>query len=92
MEFVVVFLFLVTGLTLNKIPKGEYYRDDQQAPSRQSEAPIQNQYAGPAPVRQQKSDNMILKIAKATIIGRIITAAIPSKERDVEMQQQQYRR
>lgn len=77
MEFIIVVVFEVTGLTLNKIPGGEDYSGARQA-----------QYDSQASVRHQKPDHMMLKIAKATIIGRIVMAVIPSKERDLEMEQQ----
>lgn len=88
-EFIVVVVYEGTGLTLKKAPKEAHYEATQQIPSRDSAAPIQNQYAGAgqAPVGQPKKENMFLKVAKYTIMGRLVMAAMPSKNEDVEMQQ-----
>ena len=88
-EFIVVALYEGTGLTLKKVPKEVHFEATQQIPSHDSATPVQQQYAGAGQApREQKPENKFLKIAKYTIIGRIVTSLIPSKDRDVEMQQQ----
>ncbi|KAG0648891.1 hypothetical protein D0Z07_4945 [Hyphodiscus hymeniophilus] len=89
-EFVVVVLYEGTGLTLKKVDKAQHYETTQQVPSRDSVRPIRDQHAGAgsAPVDQPKKDNIFLKVAKFTIMGRLVMAAMPSKKTDVEMQAQ----
>lgn len=89
-EFIVVAVYEGTGLALKKVPKEQHFEGTQQIPSRNSAAPIQNQHAGASRVPAQKpkkQENIFLKVAKFTIIGRLVTAAMPSKDADVEMAQ-----
>ncbi|RFU24841.1 hypothetical protein B7463_g11495, partial [Scytalidium lignicola] len=89
-EFVVVLLYEGTGLTLKKLDKNESVppqgtHTHSQIPSDSSnETPLQQQRQ-----REAKKENPILKIAKMTIIGHIITALAGSgKKRDYELEQQ----
>jgi MFS family permease len=91
-EFIVVAVYEGTGLTLKKASKDVHYEATQQIPSRESAAPIGNQYsgAGQATVREKQKENAFLKVAKYTIMGRLVMAAMaamPKKNEDVEMQQ-----
>ena len=89
-EFLIVAVYEGMGLTLKQaLPKESHYDATGQTSSHGSAAPIQNQYAGAgqASVEQPKKENVFLKVAKFTIIGRLVMAAMPSKNQDVEMQQ-----
>jgi hypothetical protein len=89
-EFLIVAIYEGTGLTLKKVlPKEPHYEATEHTSSHGSAAPIQNQYAGAgqASLGQPKKENAFLKVAKFTIIGRLVMAAMPSKNQDVEMQQ-----
>jgi hypothetical protein len=89
-EFVVMAVYEGTGLTLKKVPKEEHFEATQQICSHDSAAPVQGQHTDGRVPRQQKQqmpENKFLKIAKYTIIGRIVMALIPNKDKDVEMQQ-----
>lgn len=90
-EFIIVSLYMGTGLTLRKLdrtgqepPEGAYTSDQ-----------IRNDTSGETPLQARsqqtpRKENPVLKIAKMTIIGRIITSLMGSgnRERDYEMQQQ----
>lgn len=88
-EFIVVIIYLGVGLTLHQIPKNshvEIYADDQQIPSTSTSQ--QQQYQQQP--RKGGAGNTALKIAKKTIIGRVVMALIPDKkDQDVQMAQQQ---
>ena len=74
-EFVIVAVYEGTGLTLNKISKhrvASEYIEGQSGHQTSDSA----HYAPPA----KKQDNVLLKIAKRSIIGRIVMSAVPSKE------------
>jgi hypothetical protein len=72
-EFLVVVMFEAMGLTLQKSVKEEHVEVGRIHKSPQLGAPTQD------------SDNAVLRIAKKTIIGRIVMAIIPRKEKDIEM-------
>jgi hypothetical protein len=88
-EFIVVLIFEGTGLTLKKVVHEEHVEGARIIPSSDSNS---NTYAAPQQQRQQKSGagNKVLKALQYTIIGRIVMAFIPNKEKDVEMQHQQH--
>ncbi|TGO58235.1 hypothetical protein BCON_0057g00220 [Botryotinia convoluta] len=90
-ELVIVVVYLAIGVTLKVKPKdvvadAEIQRvsgtSDSDEPlgrqNQQRQTQQQNQKAG--------RENMVLKIAKKTIIGRLVMAFIPEKKADVEMQ------
>jgi hypothetical protein len=87
-EFLVVVCFEATGLTLKRVVREEHVQGARIIPSSDS-----NAYSAPQqPQRQQKqgAGGKILKVLSYTIIGRIIVSIIGNKEKDVEMQNQQY--
>lgn len=64
-EFFIVIIFLIVGLTLHKtpeIPQGERYEEPRAYPSNR-----------PSQSRQNGGGNIAMKIAKKTIIGRLVT-------------------
>jgi len=88
MEMICVIGFEVMGLTLQKQEKPQHvaathgYNPDE--PLHEGQATNGNSNG------QQKAphqDNVALRIAKKTIIGRIVMSFIPEKQNDVEMQQ-----
>jgi len=102
-EAIVVVIYESVGLTLRQLPKGVSAPvAHHQVPSSASNDYPANNYSA-APQRQQqqqqqsqagyrKQDNLALRIAKRTIIGRLVTAAIPKNHEDVEMQDSAYAR
>jgi len=87
-EFLVVVCFEGTGLTLKRVVREEHVEGARIIPSSDS-----NTYSAPQqPQRQQKqgAGSKVMKILSYTIIGRIITAMVGDREKDVEMQNQQY--
>ena len=85
-ELAVVVTYEIVGLTLKAVPKQQ---DVEHLPS------TAGSDGRPIPgVDNKKGSNVggkILKIARMTIIGRIVMALIPKKDsRDVEMQNQQF--
>jgi len=76
MELPVVIVFEVTGLSLRKVVKVERQTGTRQMNSSDSSQPMQKKGKG----------DMVLKIAKKTIIGRIVMAFVPSEKHDLEMQ------
>lgn len=88
-EFIIVIIYEGMGLTLKRVSPEEHVEATQQIPSHDSVAPMQNKYAGAGQApRQQRKENVFLKIAKYSILGRLVMAFIPKKDQDVEMQQQ----
>jgi hypothetical protein len=86
-EFIVVLVYEGFGLTLHQVQKEQHvegnFAGHQPVPSTSSS---QAQYR-PA----QPKENVVLGIAKKTIIGRIVMSLIPSKkEEDVQLHQQDY--
>jgi hypothetical protein len=84
-EFIIVVVYEGIGLTLQQVPKEQhvesYAAGHQQIPSSSSSHVPQPKS------RAQNAGNTALKIAKMTIIGRLISIMIPDKKnRDVEMQ------
>jgi len=84
-EFIIVIIFEGTGLTL-KVIKEEHVEGARIIPSSDS-----NSYSAPQQ-RQQRGGvgSGVMKVLKYTIIGRIISSMMGEKEKDVEMQNQQY--
>lgn len=81
-ELAVTICYEAVGLTLKKLPKKSH--------GVQQVGSVDSSDAS-APMMQEKKENLALKIAKKTIIGRIVMAFVPSddhKVRDVEMQSQ----
>lgn len=83
-EFIVVIIFEGTGLTLKKVVREEPVEGARIIPSSDSD------YAGTQQRQRQSGGNKVLKVLQYTIIGRVIMAFIPNKEKDVEMQNRQY--
>ncbi|EPE33719.1 hypothetical protein GLAREA_06732 [Glarea lozoyensis ATCC 20868] len=69
-ELIVTVTYLSIGMTLAVVPKPQV--GSYEEGGNQSNPP--------------KQDNVVLRIAKRTIIGRLVMALIPSKQKDVEMQ------
>jgi hypothetical protein len=92
-EFVVVVIYEGTGLTLQKLPKESEFNDAplNYAPLVQDGNGAQYTTATPRS-KPSSAGQKVLKAAKYTIIGRIITSCIPERNHDVEMQKQQGRR
>jgi len=86
-EFIVVVIYESVGLTLRQVPKNQHvqgYAHEAQ--------PLPGTPSSGAQYRQQPvQGNRALRIAKKTIIGRIVMAFIPKgRDSDVEMHQQNY--
>ncbi|KAF7865210.1 hypothetical protein EAF04_006187 [Stromatinia cepivora] len=92
-ELVIVVIYLAIGLTLRVQPKDMVVEGDmqripgtpdsdrslgQQSQQRQRQAQKQSQKSG--------AGNVVLEIAKKTIIGRLVMSFVPEKREDVEMQ------
>ncbi|KAI9649211.1 hypothetical protein NHQ30_001779 [Ciborinia camelliae] len=90
-ELVIVMIYLGIGVTLRVQPKDTVADGEmERVPgTSDSEEPLgqQNQH-GKTQKRSQKSGagNVVLNIAKKTIIGRLVVAFVPEKREDVEMQ------
>lgn len=84
-EFIVVIIFEVMGLTLQKAVKEEHVEAATHYQSGDSDMPMPAQ-------KKSGGDNTALRIAKKTIIGRVVMAALPNKEKEVEMQRGYVRR
>jgi len=94
MEMICVIGFEIMGMTLRKQEKVQHveathsYNPDE--PLHQGQASPSHSQNGQKVPHQ---DNMALRIAKKTIIGRIVMGFMPEKREDVEMQQgRQYAR
>lgn len=86
-ELVVVAVFETMGLSLKKLPKEAHVEATQQKVSSAGSAEPLNEQP-----REEKQENLALRIAKKTIIGHVIMAFVPkSQPRDVEMQDQDRR-
>ena len=87
-EFIIVLTYEIVGLTLQKATKEEFLGDSR---STQSAKGFQQQQQ---PQNRTVGDSRAMKIAKKTIIGKIVMAAVPSRENDdLEMDRpRQYRR
>jgi len=88
-EFIVAVTLMSIGLTLNKVPKdNERYAVGHQA------IPTSSDSSRPMGIQQMKAgggDNRALRIAKKTIIGRIVMSFVPeNRDQDVEMQGNNY--
>lgn len=86
-EFIIVVIFEVVGLTLRKQVKEQRVEGTRQVDSSSSSDPM---YVQPGEQKKGGAGNMVLNIAKKTIIGRVVMAIAGSRgrsqERDVEMQ------
>ncbi|PSS12983.1 hypothetical protein M430DRAFT_36183 [Amorphotheca resinae ATCC 22711] len=96
-EFAIVVIYEAIGLTLPKLQKNKIYQGTLQVDSADAvpyTAPYDSQYQRQQqPSKSAAVGQTALKIAKKTIIGRIVMAIIRSnRNRDVELQQQQYGR
>ena len=81
-EFIVVAVYEGIGLTLKKAHKTQHIDEAaQQTKSGDTAAPTQSRYAGAGqvPAGQPKKENAFLKVAKYTIIGRLVMAAMSRK-------------
>jgi hypothetical protein len=87
-ELVVVIVYEGTGLTLAQVPKESGFNE---TPLVQEADGAQYTTATPRS-KPSSAGQKVLKVAKYTIIGRIITSFIPERDHDVEMQKQQGRR
>ncbi|KAG4031028.1 hypothetical protein MFRU_010g01540 [Monilinia fructicola] len=96
-ELVIVVIYLGIGVTLKVQPKdravqGELQQvsqiSDSQKPLNQQHQQGQTQRSG----QRSGSGNLLLRIAKKTIIGRLVMAFVPEKDEDVEMQQHYVRK
>lgn len=90
-------IYLGIGVTLKVQPKdravqGELQQvsqiSDSQKPLNQQHQQGQTQRSG----QRSGSGNLLLRIAKKTIIGRLVMAFVPGKEEDVEMQRHYVRK
>ncbi|KAH8801681.1 hypothetical protein F5884DRAFT_524141 [Xylogone sp. PMI_703] len=93
-EFIVVLIYEGTGLTLKKLDKDERIPPSgthlhSQVPSNTSgETPLQQQRR-----KEARRENPVLKIAKKTIIGRIIVSLVGSRrDENYEMERADVRR
>jgi hypothetical protein len=84
-ELIVVVVYEGTGLTLQRVPKQTQFEEARQLPSQDSEAAVHGAAQAPS---QKKTENKFMKVAKYTIIGRIVYSLMGNKDRDIEMQQQ----
>jgi len=85
-ELLVVVVYEGTGLTLKKI--SEHHVAAGSEPQNRHQHVSSTATAQDAPLAR-KPDNILLKIAKKTIIGRLVMAIAPNKETDLEMEQRQ---
>lgn len=89
-ELVIVVIYLSIGLTLKVQSKDVVVDGDMQGVpgTSDSDAPLGQQNQRRTQQQSQKSgkEHVLLRIAKKTIIGRIVMAFIPEKKEDVEMQ------
>lgn len=84
-EFIVVVVYEGTGLTLHQVPKPQF-AEGYAADAQQISSSTSSHEQAPKS-RAQNAGNMALKVAKMTIIGRLISAFMPDKKgREVEMQ------
>ncbi|RDL39713.1 Uncharacterized protein BP5553_04053 [Venustampulla echinocandica] len=81
-ELIVTITYEAVGLTLQKLPKKDQLRTAESVDS------VEYNGNNTAYRHQPKRDNLALRIAKRTIIGRIVMALMPKKQNDVEMNQQ----
>lgn len=90
-ELVIVVIYLAIGVTLKVQPNDVVVAGDMQPVpgSSGSDEPLgqQSQYRQTQQQNQKSgAGNMVLRIAKKTIIGRLVMAFIPERKEDVEMQ------
>jgi hypothetical protein len=80
MEFIIIIIFEVTGLTLRRQVKEQHIEVAREIDSSNSSEPIQP--------KKKSAGGVALNIAKKTIIGHMVMALVRGRgERDVEMQQ-----
>jgi hypothetical protein len=74
-ELIITNTYLLVGLTLAVVPKIQEgtYEDDGNHDN---------------PAQSPKQENIVLRIAKRTIIGKLVMVLIPKKQKDVEMHSQ----
>ncbi|KAM0309611.1 hypothetical protein ACHAO8_008858 [Botrytis cinerea] len=90
-ELVIVVVYLAIGVTLKVKPEDVVADMEMQRISGTSDSEEQFGQQNQQRQTQQRnqkagSENMVLRIAKKTIIGRLVMAFIPEKKVDVEMQ------
>lgn len=90
-ELVIVVVYLAIGVTLKVKPEDVVADMEMQRISGTSDSEEQFGQQNQQRQTQQRnqkagSENMVLRIAKKTIIGRLVMALIPEKKADVEMQ------
>ncbi|KAF7921834.1 hypothetical protein BELL_0268g00070 [Botrytis elliptica] len=90
-ELAIVVVYLAIGVTLKVKSKDVVADPEIQRASRTSDSdePLRQnrQRRTQQPNQQAGAENVMLRIAKKTIIGRLVMAFIPEKKADVEMQQ-----
>ncbi|KAB8295932.1 hypothetical protein EYC80_008752 [Monilinia laxa] len=93
-ELVIVVIYLGIGMTLKVQPKDRAVQGELQQVSQTSDSqkPLHQQRQTQRHGQKSGSGNLLLRIAKKTIIGRLVMAFVPEKEEDVEMQQHYVRR
>ncbi|KAF7955764.1 hypothetical protein EAE96_004687 [Botrytis aclada] len=90
-ELVIVLLYLAIGVTLKVKPKDVVADSEMQRSSGTSEneepfAQRNQQIQAQQHDQKAGAENGLLRIAKKTIVGRLVMAFIPEKKADVEMQ------
>jgi hypothetical protein len=89
-EFLIVACFEGTGLTLKKVVQEEHVEGARMVPSSDSNIYTETQQQPQQQQQQRGVGSKIMAVLSYTIIGRIITSMMKNKEKDVEMQRQEY--